>query len=363
MTLFQRGYVWWTRLEFHGQTIVRSTECTHRGKAAAFEAQLRAQLRARHALELRRRGKRPLDRMTFGDAADRYIETVMLPKRKGGKGEVLPWVADDFHRVERLVDYFGRKADVREVARWASIAELNGYLLQKMTAESANRYLTYFRAILNKAFQWGALDQPPYVRLNRMKRYTNRYLTIGEEARLIDACDARIRDFVVFILDTGARFSEAEVLTWRHIDLDRRPRPAVTFIATKNGDSRTVPVPKRTARMLRRRHKTAGGVDSQVFSDPAAKTIYNKYGELYARRGKRIPLSNYQQLWRSVRRKIDLGDVRMHDLRHTYAAKLVRAKVPLLSVAKLLGHRTLKMTLRYAHLAIEDLDEAVALLD
>jgi len=235
--------------------------------------------------------------------------------------------------------------------------------LRRMTPEAANRYLTNLRAILNKSYEWGAMDRPAYVRFNPTKPYTNRYLTEEEEEALLADCDPRIQDFLTFILDTGARKNEAIKLTWRHVDLNRRPKAAVTFAKTKNGEMRTVPLPRRTTRLLRRLARTAGGPNTRVFSHPASKTIYNRFGELYARRGQRIRLSNYELLWRQVRRRLGMSEVKLHDLRHTYAAKLVRRKVPLLAVAKLLGHRTIDMTMRYAHLAIEELDSAVAVLD
>jgi integrase len=363
VNLYRVGNYWWTELNLKGQHIRRNTGHTHKGKAAAFEARLRAKARITRADELRYRGKRSGPLTTWGDACDRYIETVMMTKPKTASGEPQRSVADDFYRVERIAKYFGRKTKIREVARWASISDFNAHLLQRMTPESANRYLTFVKAILNRAYEWGALDTPPYVRTNRMKKYGNRYLTIEEEKRLLEKCHPRLKDFIAFMLDTGARLREATTLTWRHVDLERRPRPAVTFVKTKNGDARTVPVPKRTARILRKMKRTAGGQSSIVFSYPATKTTYNKYGRRNSRRGQRVPLANYNAIWQETRERVGLTDVRMHDLRHTYAAKLVRANVPILTVGKLLGHKSITMTMRYAHLAIEGLDEAVANLD
>lgn len=57
------------------------------------------------------------------------------------------------------------------------------------------------------------------------------------------------------------------------------------------------------------------------------------------------------------------GHLRVHDLRHTCASWLVQAGVPLLEVSKLLGHSTIEMTERYAHLAPENLKAAVGVLD
>ena len=62
-------------------------------------------------------------------------------------------------------------------------------------------------------------------------------------------------------------------------------------------------------------------------------------------------------------RRADISDFRIHDLRHTFASWLVTEGVPLLDVSRLLGHSTVKMTERYAHLEKQSLESAVSLLD
>lgn len=72
----------------------------------------------------------------------------------------------------------------------------------------------------------------------------------------------------------------------------------------------------------------------------------------------RLTLNEWGHFWRAR-----LADLRVHDLRHTCASWLVQAGVPLLEVSKLLGHSTIEMTERYAHLAPENLRTAVGVLD
>jgi len=102
-----------------------------------------------------------------------------------------------------------------------------------------------------------------------------------------------------------------------------------------------------------------------VFVEKARKDIWETMhvGQLYAKKGHWIPLSGLPKRWRDTRAAAGLPDLRMHDLRHTYASKLVRNGVPLLQVSRLLGHRNIGVTMRYAHLSVDDLDEYVGVLD
>ena len=79
------------------------------------------------------------------------------------------------------------------------------------------------------------------------------------------------------------------------------------------------------------------------------------------RKGKRILNVHYG--FKAACRRAKPTDLRVHDLRHTCASWLVQAGVPLLEVSKLLGHSTIEMTERYAHLAPENLMAAVGVLD
>ena len=72
--------------------------------------------------------------------------------------------------------------------------------------------------------------------------------------------------------------------------------------------------------------------------------------------------SIYSWGWKLARERARLGQVRVHDLRHTFASHLVMSGVNLRAVQELLGHRDIKMTMRYAHLSRQHLEEAVGLL-
>ena len=80
-------------------------------------------------------------------------------------------------------------------------------------------------------------------------------------------------------------------------------------------------------------------------------------------KGKARPMKQPHGAWKTAFERAKLEDVTMHDLRHTFASRLVMKNVPLLTVSRLLGHSDIKMTMRYSHLSQAHLKEAVAVLD
>lgn len=145
------------------------------------------------------------------------------------------------------------------------------------------------------------------------------------------------------MLYTGARLSEALYLDWRDVNLKHR---AVTFWDTKNGESRTVPLHERVfltlANLVHR--------DGAVFR--------TQHGQPYARR--RMGGGQVATAWRGACRRAGLEGITPHTLRHTFASWLVMAGTPLRTVADLLGHKSLSMVMRYAHLSDDHRREHVA---
>jgi integrase len=354
--LHRRGHVWWTEFSVNGRRYRRSTRQVEKAAAIEFESRLRVELAELAVLGRTRE-------MRFGEAMDRYREIVIATKRRKPDGAYRRTSKNDLLRIERLASWFGREALLSHVVKPAVVAEFNHDLLKSMLPQSANRYLSLLRAILFKAYSWGALSHPPLISLNREPRPAHRALTEAQEAALIAAAPERLRDLIIFVLDTGARRGEALDLTWADVELDRKPRPAVYFMDTKTGHRRGVPVPRRTAGLLRARWRRYGDKSPIVFSHPATRNLSTNRGGVYAREGDMVVISNFQVLWRGLRKATGIPKFRLHDLRHTYASKLVRRGVPLLDVSRLLGHTTLKMTVRYAYLAVHELDSAVAVLD
>lgn len=208
----------------------------------------------------------------------------------------------------------------------------------------ANHALALLRQFLNHAVACGHIETNPArgVRRNPRPKLT-RFLSCEELRRLHGALDdhARTRasfsqqaDVIRLLLLTGCRKSEIVTLRWRDLDGD-----TLHLSDGKTGARRVFL--NAPARAILRRQPSAEG--AFVFPSP--------FDEERA-------LSSNLRLWNRVRELAGLEDVRLHDLRHTFASHAVMNGVPLPVVSRLLGHRDVRMTLRYAHLADKELEVA-----
>jgi integrase len=250
---------------------------------------------------------------------------------------------------------------------------------------TVNRQIDTLRAALRKGVEWGVIDTHPLAALKRLKVDDDervRFLTPAEENRLREALlkretrlrDARdrfnawreqrrkatlparteefadhLRPLVLVALNTGLRRGELFSLKWSDLDLDRAGHAMLTVraAAAKSGDSRRVPLNTEAAGVLRgwKKQTKPASADALVF--PGAE-------------GAR--LNNVNKAWATAAKLAKLVDFRFHDLRHTFASKLVQRGIDLNTVRALMGHADLKMTLRYSHLAPDNLAAAVAKL-
>ena len=177
-----------------------------------------------------------------------------------------------------------------------------------------------------------------------------RYLTRLEAADLI-ACAESLRsdlaDFIRLALHTGCRKNELLTLKWSDVSMERRYillRPE----QTKSNRRRAIPLNKTALQALERLKD--GNQTQWVF----ARRKNGKTGE-------RVKALDW--LFRKAVNFAGIEDFRIHDLRHTFASWLVSEGVELVKVRDLLGHTSIKMTERYAHLMPDRLHDAVEILD
>jgi integrase len=209
---------------------------------------------------------------------------------------------------------------------------------------SCNRLLILLRYLFSCAIKWetpGIKNNPTAgIPLMKEDNQKERYLSTQEAQRLynqLQQSDNQMLQFIVpMLILTGARKREVLDARWEDFDFDRRHWRIHT---TKLGKPRFVPMSDGVVTLL----ESVPRFDcAWVF--PNAKTLK--------------PYVSFFCSWNSARGKADLQDVRIHDLRHSYASFLVNAGRSLYEVQRLLGHTQIKTTQRYAHLSHDTLLDA-----
>ncbi|SEH52406.1 tyrosine-type recombinase/integrase [Magnetospirillum fulvum] len=351
MAVFKRegSPFWFIEFTYKGHKVRQSSGMTKKRDAEERERLLRQELKEQILL-----GK--VADMSLGEAIDRYYDGVIVPK--GNKGVA----TRELYALNQIRQGLGASTSIAKLSARVLADYKDSLLAEKKAPATVNRYLATIKAILRKAKdEWGTLAVVPTIKLLPLDNARYRWLTEDEEKKLLPVCAPHLRDLVVFLMDTGARLREATLLIWTDVDLDRKPRAAVRFMETKSGKPRGVPLSTRVEEMLRRLKAECPEGESRVFLyRPVGR---GGVGDDGTRRGKAIPFNNPFGTWDTARKRVGLEDVNLHDLRHTFASRLVMRGVPLLTVSKLLGHASIQMTMRYAHLAPDAFDAAIDLLE
>lgn len=333
MGLVKRGNVWWMSFSYQGRQIRRSTGATDKRLAEAILAKIRVQIIEGRFFETCEEKTR-----TFGELMDRF-EAEHVPKKASQRS----------YRgyVKRLRAFFGDRV-LADVTPKVIVAYKNARLAAGKAPATVNREVAIMKKAFNlavKEWEWCRANPVLRVSMEPERNQRDRWLTDEEESRLLRACAPWLRDLVLVALNTGMRMGELLELTWRGVDFGRR---TVTVFRSKNGERRTIPVNHSVLVVLREQAKVRCLQTDRVFPSKAGTPLEGGH----VRRAFRLALT-----------KARIEDVHFHDLRHTFATRLVQAGVDLYKVQRLLGHKSPTMTQRYAHHYPESLRDGVEILD
>lgn len=322
MAVYRRGKYYHYDFTYRGARYKGSTEQTSIVKAREVESRKRREARS------------PVTDLAFEDLAEKYLKLHAATKR--GQKFYTYTVRVLLRQFEgrQLSEITAEDVDEFMTARRAAVKP-----------STANRSLVVLKHIFKLGVRWGHLRENPAAdaRLAQEPRGRERFLTEDEAARLLTACTPWLYPIVLAAIHTGARQGELLGLRWEDVDLGRG---ILHFRRTKNGHPRQV-----------RASETLRGALKGLQSRLAGEAVFlNHSGEPVHRDG-------LTWSFRAACRRASIVGLRFHDLRHSAASFLVQAGVPLNTVREILGHRSLAMTLRYAHLAPGHQDEAAATMD
>lgn len=273
----------------------------------------------------------------FGELAAQHLAHAAIYQKRPGNTEAVLRV----HVLPRWGKLRLDEIKTQDIAKW---------LGDKLASGLAPATVEKIRVVFSRSFELGKRWNTPGCQINPVqavprRRFNNareRYLTAKEAESLFRALDRsdnpQLKSIVALLLLTGARKSELLNAQWQHIDLERR-----TWLIpmTKTDRARHVPLSQAAIDVIDKLPRFIG-CDWLV---PNPET--------------RKPYVTLKRAWETARRAAGLGDLRIHDLRHSAASFMINAGIDLYAVGKVLGHVDHQSTQRYAHLANDTLMAAV----
>lgn len=347
-TLFKRpgSPYWWYGFKLPGQPRVRVTTKSADEKYAHKAAQIaRGQ-----ALE----GKivKKSRKVLFSVLLKEYLE-LRWPdpsKRKQQDAQTKP-----------LLEYFGqmyaseiakKHVEQYKAKRETHLIQYKHKAPKLIEKTSINKELTYARAAYNQAIGFGELNDNPfkggragvktYTREEKENQRT-RFLNQQEKDTLLGGIKRHLLlyQIAVFALRTGMRRGEILNLKWTSVDWQNA---IITVEKSKGGNKRHMPM-----------HK-----DDVYDVLMSRRSIPSDYVFSYG--GKRVSEHSFKNTFRRWVDRLGIPDLHFHDLRHTFAADYLMLGGTLRGLAEALGHTTLRMTMRYAHLSKEFMKESIMVL-
>jgi integrase len=275
-------------------------------------------------------GVRPASEITLEALFERY--------KRHQKARIRPTT---FARLDGILGTL--KANLPELAKAITKRTVAEYIEARavdVKPGTVAKEMSVLKHCLKLAVEWGELNQNPATgaRLPKLPQGKTRYLTPGELKAALESAPEWMRAPMAFAACTGVRRGEMLSLRWMDVDMKNR---RLYLRETKNGALRILPIPESALTVLR--SLPSGKTGDLVFAgvDPAFLSVYTK----------------------RVFKRLGILDASFHTLRHTAASWLVQQGVDLYAVGQILGHKTPRMTQRYAHLSPDYMAGAVGKLD
>jgi len=340
--MFKRSGVWYTCIRYKGRKVQRSLGVRVGKKAdmmiaQAIEAKIRTEVIEGSYFE------KPIGHnKTFKQLMEKFMQ------------EHAPTVSENTQNaykcyLKNLSSFFDNPGLMSITPRL--VAEYKVHRRVKGASPSTiNRELYMLSKAFNLAVnEWGWVKENPVSKVQKEKENNevDRWLTEDEERRLLGASPQWLREIIVFALNTGLRQDELLSLEWSRVNLFRR---TILIQITKNGKPKTLPLNRIALDILKKKaeEKVLSIKNDLVFVSNA---------------GTKINKRNLIRAFILALKRAMVKDFTFHCLRHTFATRLAQNGVDIYKIAKLLGHKDLKMTQRYSHHCPDSLRSGVEVLE
>jgi integrase len=333
---------WRIDFRFNDQRIRRNSPENSKKGAMAYEALLRSRL-ARGLPITPEEEKNST--MTFREFGNYWHKTSVMVNNKPTTAR-----AKRTHMDLHLFPMIGSKP-LDEISRSDIERIKTTKINQGLSPKTVNNILSTLSVALNEALEQDHIDKVPKIRWLKQADQSFDFLNEDEcEALIRGTSDIVLRDMVLCAMRTGMRRGELLALEWSNVDFKRNQITVEkSYVeghmnSTKNNRIRYIPMTLDLHSTLSSRKKLKGFVFSHKGLVPERGIMANKW--LY-----------------KLCDDVGMRRIGWHIMRHTFASHLVMKGIPMRAVQMLLGHSTIQMTERYAHLSPSTLQDAVAVLN
>ena len=289
------------------------------GKTKAIAQELERKILSERDTQ-KRFGYKPLKEITFDEFIKEYFERVKTRLSKNS-------LENKKLQLNLMAKNFGNKL-LSELTE----EDFYNFISNKNKINTIKTYKIALQAFLTEANDAGYNTGKLNIKIALKGNQRIRYLTKEEAEKLINN-SGKLRLLIIMALSTGMRKMEMLNLTWQDIDLNAK---LIHIEETKNGERRSIPISNSLMEELQKEEK--------------------QDGKIFLNIGRKL------QCFRTILKKCEIENFHFHDLRHTFASWLAMKGVSLYTIKELLGHKSILMTQRYAHLSPDSKKIAVNLI-
>lgn len=335
-TIYKRGKVWWLAYSVNGKRVQRSI-----GPYKKFAEVAKKDVEVKLAKD--RAGLAPTRKVKIDDYLTEYHNYVDVHNK--------PRTAQRWKEIVRFfVEWLRTQPETYTYLDDVTFAALENYKMHRVKFVkpiTANKDITTLHTFFNRAVKLGYLRKNPakgVVKIRVTKPKIPRFLSKEELKKILEESNDRLRDILIVLANTGMRYGELQNLEWNDVDLNGR----VIHLrikddwSPKSGKERKIPINDKVFGVISQQARKS----NLVFSSRSGKKIRHTREEL-----------------QRICKKLDIRNINLHSLRHTFASHLVMSGVDIATVQKLLGHQDIRTTMIYSHLSQDHLRQAVDKLE
>lgn len=333
MSVFKKGdnNKWYYRFQLNGKEYYRACKgATNRKEALKYEAIIKSEL-MKGNLGIIENKKQP----RLKEAVDLYLQYSETNKKS---------YRSDLSFTKHIMNFFNN-IDLVELTP-TLIEDFKKHLANDLNLKNAtiNRNLEALSKIFNICISNELISKNPLQSIKKMQKtnYKIRFLSKDEEAALFIVLDERLKPIVSCALKTGMRKGEILTLKWLNIDFKCN---YIELLHTKSGKKRKIPISKTLKEILLKIKKTS--TSEYVFVNPQT----NK------------PYADIKKAFKTALKNAGIKNFVFHDLRHTFATRLIEKGVDIVVVKELLGHADISTTMIYVHSDAKRKQNAIDIID